>query len=186
MEPPDRPPLRHRSSAYRCEDAERDPRLDGHDRATRRSAWSTTCANARPARRRRDRDELPAVPRARAARPSSRTPTPSPSSSAPTSRWPSTNPLTREVRAALYRLAEDGQPVPRVVSRQRRARLPRRRRRRPRGGLRVAAGPRRAGSPRFRRARHPPSAGPPVDGTRAAAARAPTACAATRSAASAP
>ena len=84
---PDRPAATASIDAYRCDDADRDPRRDGHDRR-HRDRRRRPPARAGPAGRLRRGHQLPAVPGRGARRGPATAPAPSASSSGPTSRWP--------------------------------------------------------------------------------------------------
>ena len=101
--------------AYRCADAVGDPRRDGDDGRHRHRGRRSPARAGAPGRLRRG-DQLPAVPRPTSLRRSCAAPAPSGSSSAPTIPLAVANPLTREVRAALYDAAAEGVMVPRVLS----------------------------------------------------------------------
>ena len=94
------------------------------------------------------------------------------------------NPLTREIKAALYARATDGAPVPRVRLGGRRPRVARRRRGRPGRRLRLARRLAAAVIP-VRRHRRPPPAGRAASARSTSSRPARSASAATRSVASA-
>ena len=111
---PDRPPGRRRSTPTAARRV-RDPRRDGHHGDTAIAVVDHLRAQGRPVGCVAVTSFRPFPDRRARAQPSG-APAPSAWSSGPTSRWPPANPLTREIRSALYDAAAEGVMVPRVLS----------------------------------------------------------------------